>query len=371
MKRLITYIILALSLSAQIPNGYYDSAAGLDGNFLQQALHDIIDDHIVASYTALWTHYQSTDVHPDSAGMVWDMYSDTPGQTPPYWLTYVVDQDKGSGGTIEGDKYNREHSWPKSWFNEAAPMESDIFHVYPTDKYVNNRRGNYPYGEVPNPTWTSQNGSKVGSCGYPGYTGTAFEPIDAYKGDFARSYFYMSTRYLDEDGTWDSNDMVTGSQLKPWALDMMLEWHAADTVSQKEIDRNNKIYTNIQGNRNPFIDHPSFTDLIWGGSYPVNINYEPSELPRNQNLISSYPNPFNAGTIINFIIRESGQTKIEIFNLEGQLVADLMDRTMGSGQYEIRWSGVDDGGRDLASGVYLLRLSSPQSNAIQRVTLLR
>ncbi|MCU0517779.1 MAG: endonuclease, partial [Oscillatoria sp. Prado101] len=63
---------------------------------------------------------------------------------------------------------------------------------------------NYPFGEVGSATWTSTNGSKVGNCVFPGYSGTVFEPIDEYKGDFARSYFYMLTRYLDVAPTWSS-----------------------------------------------------------------------------------------------------------------------------------------------------------------------
>ncbi|OFY71803.1 MAG: hypothetical protein A2265_01200, partial [Bacteroidetes bacterium RIFOXYA12_FULL_33_9] len=162
----------------------------------------------------------------------------------------------------ENDCYNREHSWPQSWFDESSPMVSDLFHVYPTDGYVNGKRANYPYGEVNSPNWTSMNGSKLGTCSYPGYTGIVFEPIDAYKGDFARTYFYMSTRYYGEDAGWTGSPMVNGAELEPWAMKMMLEWSDADPVSQKEIDRNNAVY-GIQNNRNPFIDHPEYAMEIW------------------------------------------------------------------------------------------------------------
>ncbi|MBC8190756.1 MAG: endonuclease [FCB group bacterium] len=260
MKQLFLFFTLSITtLWAQIPNGYYNNASGLTGTPLQQALHDIIDDHTVVSYSSLWTHYQTTDVKPN--GKVWDMYSDIPGGTPPYEFTFVSDQCGNYGA--EGDCYNREHSWPKSWFNDVAPMNTDIFHVVPSDGYVNGQRGNYPYGEVSSPTWTSANGCQKGPNTYPGYSGTVFEPIDAYKGDFARIYFYMSTRYLNEDSNWPGSDMADGAQLEPWALDMMMEWHADDPVSQKELDRNDANYE-IQDNRNPFVDHPAYVDLIWG-----------------------------------------------------------------------------------------------------------
>jgi len=264
MRRLIIANLLILtSLWAQIPNGYYDPAAGLSGPTLQQALHDIIDNHNAQSYSALWTAFQTTDVKPN--GKVWDMYSDIPGGTPPYEYTFGSDQCGNYSG--EGSCYNREHSWPKSWFNNGTPMYTDLFHLVPTDGYVNSQRSNYPYGEVSNPTWISQNGSKRGPCSYPGYSGTVFEPIDAYKGDFARNYFYMSTRYLNEDNGWAGSPMVNGSQLVPWALNMLLEWAAEDPVSQKELDRNNAVYA-IQNNRNPYIDHPEYTALVWGGALP-------------------------------------------------------------------------------------------------------
>ncbi|MBT5314797.1 MAG: T9SS type A sorting domain-containing protein [Candidatus Marinimicrobia bacterium] len=275
MKHIIVILtFLSTTLWAQIPTDYYDNASGLIGAPLHQALHDIIDDHTVVSYSSLWTHYQTTDVKPN--GTVWDMYSDVPGGTPAYEFTFGEDQDHGTGGGSEGEFYNREHSWPKSWFNDQSPMNTDIFHVVPTDKFVNNRRGSYPYGEVSSPTWTSTNGSKLGPYAYSEYSGTVFEPIDAYKGDFARIYFYMSTRYLNEDGNWPGSPMVDGAQLEQWALDMMMEWHMQDPVSQKEIDRNDDIYNFVQSNRNPFVDHPNYVDLIWGD--PPALPLAPSNL---------------------------------------------------------------------------------------------
>jgi len=258
---LLVFAILVFSFQGLAqPAGYYDSADGLSGTELQQALHDIIDNHTSQTYTYLWTAFQSTDKKDN--GYVWDMYSDIPGGSPVYNYTFVTDQC-GSYG-IEGDCYNREHSFPKSWFNDASPMYTDLFHLYPTDGYVNGRRNNYPYGETDHPTWSSSNGSKLGPCDYPGYSGTVFEPIDNYKGDLARTYFYMATRYYGEDAAWPGSDMVDGSQPKEWALTLLMEWHTNDPVSTKELDRNDAVFA-IQKNRNPYIDHPEYVDLVWGG----------------------------------------------------------------------------------------------------------
>lgn len=247
---------------AQIPANYYNTATGLSGTPLRQALHDIIDAHSAKSYSSLLSYYQTTDKKPNNT--VWDMYSDVPNGTPPY--TFTFSQNCGNYSN-EGDCWNREHSWPQSWFNSSSPMVSDLFHVYPTDGKVNGWRGNYPYGEVSNPSITTLNGGKLGPCTFPGYTGTVFEPINEYKGDFARTYFYMCTRYYTEDSGWQTNDMITGANLKPWALELMKKWHQQDPVSAKEIARNNAVY-GIQGNRNPFIDHPEYVCMIWpSGSY--------------------------------------------------------------------------------------------------------
>ena len=286
---LIIFFITIFGYS-QIPSGYYNNAQGLTETALKTALHNIIDNHTVVSYSSLITHHQTTDKKPNNK--VWDMYSDIPGGTPPYQFIFVT--DKCGNYAKEGDCYNREHSWPQSWFNSSSPMKSDLFHVYPTDGYVNGKRSNYPFGEVANATWTSQNGSKVGPCSSAlGYSGIVFEPIDEYKGDFARTYFYMTVRYFNEDSNWLNNDMVNGAEIKSWALIMLLQWHQDDTVSTKELNRNNAVYS-IQGNRNPFIDHPEYSNLIWGTPSKTVIK-NPSE-----NDIIIYPNPVNDYCTISF-----------------------------------------------------------------------
>ncbi|HNX44760.1 MAG TPA: endonuclease [Bacteroidales bacterium] len=282
-ERLFVFILLVFTgnqLFSQIPEGYYNTASGLYGTNLQQALHDIIDNHTSVTYSSLWTYFQDTDKKPD--GKVWDMYSDVPGGTPAYEYTFITDQCGNYNS--EGDCYNKEHSFPASWFNDGYPMYSDMFHLVPTDGYVNNKRSNYPFGEVGTASWTSTNGSKLGNCVSTGYSGTVFEPIDAYKGDFARNLFYMATRYYKEDTGWPGSDMVSGSQPKPWAIAMLLEWHQADPVSQKEIDRNNAIYA-IQHNRNPFIDHPEYAANIWSP------NALAEEGVKAQHLITIFPTP--------------------------------------------------------------------------------
>ena len=288
----------------QIPaDNYYANATGT-GAVLKSQLYNIIKTgHSPLSYDELWEAFESTDA--TTAGYVWDMYSDVPGGYPPY--LYVFEDDQCGNYNSEGDCFNREHSWPASWFGDASPMYTDLFHLVPTDGYVNNQRSNFIYAKVSTPSFTSLNGSKRGSSATPGYSGTVFEPIDAYKGDFARAYFYMVTRYENLVPSWASNAVVsailepnTYPAFESWYLNMLAEWHENDPVSAKEIARNNEVYV-WQGNRNPFIDHPEWVYSIWGvGTPPV---LEPS----------GFPSQFSARNIFLQWIDASGQVLPEAY----------------------------------------------------------
>ena len=298
---------------AQAPAGYYDPAQGLTGEPLRTALMGIIDNHDVQSYNSLHTHFQSTDNKGN--GQVWDMYSDNPGGTPPY--TYTLGSNTCGNYSGEGDCYNREHSFPKSWFNDQSPMSSDLFHLYPTDGYVNGQRSNYAYSEVDLPAWTSLNGSKRGNSSFPGYAGSAFEPIDEYKGDLARTYFYMMTRYKTSVNNWNSV-MLDGDNLSEWACTLLLQWSASDPVSQKEIDRNNAVFA-IQNNRNPFIDHPEWIDSIWSHT---TSNVGAAELKAPQ------WNAWYTEGQVHLRFDQSPQGEIRILNAAGQTVSTQIPTEM-------------------------------------------
>jgi endonuclease I len=345
-------------LNTAPPGGYYDSAEGLGGENLRAALHDIIKNHTVKAYDYAWTAFYTTDDKPN--GKVWDIYSDVPGGTPPYEYTFGVDE--GGPGGQEGLGYTREHSWPKSWFGgEVAPMYSDLFALYPCDAHVNGNRGVYPYGEVSSPVWVSMNGSKVGPCSYPGYSETAFEPIDAYKGDLARTYFYMSTRYYTEDAGWPGGPMTDGADLLPWAVDMLLEWHEEDPVSWKELERNATIYA-IQNNRNPFIDRPEFATAIYvTGAVTGEVSGAPAA-----RLERVFPNPFNPSATIRYSVPEAGRVTLTLYDVLGRRVATLVDSPMEAGEYD---DTIKTG--DLSNGVYFLRLEAGTQSDTRKVVILK
>lgn len=324
-------------VNAQPPAGYYDSAEGLTGQPLRIALHNIIDNHTALSYNALWNAFLTTDARPGNK--VWDMYSDIPGGTPPY--VYTFGSDQCGNYSAEGDCYNREHSFPKSWFNDDSPMLTDLFHIYPTDGWVNNKRDNFPYGNVGSADWTSQNGSKLGLCVDPGYNGTVFEPLDAYKGDFARSYFYMMTRYYGEMSGW-SSPMLANGDLSLWAMAVLVQWNDLDPVSTKETDRNNVVFTK-QHNRNPYIDRPEWVHDIWGtilgiperSGPSLSIHYDGSNLLVDRG--DALP-----GTLS--VLDMAGRT--------------LFTSSIAGGRTNFTFNGT--------AGIYIVEVASPEGRSIQR-----
>ncbi|SEF46650.1 Por secretion system C-terminal sorting domain-containing protein [Halpernia humi] len=270
MKKLFTLFTITLLLSfanAQAPAGYYDGTAGLTGAALKTKLSQIITNGSRDNgYNGLYNGYPTTDSDHfyENDGSVLDMYSENPTGPDPY--NYTHGTKKCGNYSKEGDCYNREHVVPQSLFGSNSPMVSDINFIRPTDGKVNGMRSNYPYALVSSPSFTSKNGTKVGPSSSKGYSGSACEPINEFKGDIARMIFYFVTRYESKLSTFSSGDMLgntTYPGLTVWERDVLLAWAAQDPVSPSEIERNNAAYV-FQGNRNPFIDHPEWVQQIWG-----------------------------------------------------------------------------------------------------------
>lgn len=265
LKLLFTALLFSLISYAQIPVGYYTTATGT-GYALKTNLYNIIKGHTDNGYAGLYTTYLTSDrdYYYENDGTVLDMYSENPTGIDPYTYSTSVSSDKCGSYSVEGDCYNREHIIPQSVFNENAPMVSDAHSITPTDGKVNGLRSAFPHGIVAIASKTTLNGSKLGSSGVSGYSGTVFEPIDEFKGDIARMYFYFATRYQNTVSGY-SYDMFNGSSNQVFTtafLNMLLTWHAQDPVNAREIARNNAIYAR-QNNRNPFIDHPEYAQAIW------------------------------------------------------------------------------------------------------------
>lgn len=252
---------------------------------LKTSLAQLLREHRNIPYTSsdfdVWDAFYRTDARLNDAGtatIVWDRYSDNPNGVEPYTFNFGEDQDGGIMGEVpEGTVYNREHVFPVSWWGEGVEADTqftDLHNIFPSDRTVNEMKSNFPLGETNFPTQTSLNGSKIGDNTIGSYGDNIFEPIDEYKGDFARVYLYMATRYQYWMPNWSTINFPYGQAaldgsthqvFEDWLVQVLLLWHENDPVSDQERARNNAIYT-IQHNRNPYIDHPEYVQLIWGNS---------------------------------------------------------------------------------------------------------
>lgn len=242
---------------AAIPDGYYEGVSGKKGadNILNALQTCISKDYNEISYKGLEPHYLNTDFYADT---LWDMYSTCR-------FTY---EDANIPQSYVCDGWNKEHVCCQSWLG-SGPMVSDLFNVYPTDARINNLRSNYPYGVVSSFSGFSKDPDKhgLGKLG-PSVAGvgTVYEPDSRYKGDFARTFFYMVARYRDKilnSGNGTQMFSSNPTNLTAYSLAFLLDWHRNDPVSEKEIDRNQAVYGE-QNNRNPFIDYPDLVEYIWG-----------------------------------------------------------------------------------------------------------
>lgn len=309
---------------AEIPAGYYDSCEGKTGQDLLKALYQKISSHTNVGYDGLWNVYKQSDIRPD--GTLWDIY------TTKAWPSNFT---KCGNYKSIGDCVNREHSMPKSvWGGGKSAQYSDAFHLYPTDGKVNGQRSSYPYGECANGTRLANNGSvqalgKLGTSTFSGYSGKVFEPDDQYKGDLARSYFYMATCYNNLIGSWtqgEMGNMMGGNNypvFKTWAVNLLLKWARQDEVSQKEIDRNEAIYS-FQKNRNPFIDHPELAEYIWGDK--VGTAWYANSSTQTADILQPVQNVTIDMGIAAINLDKTTEVTIKTKNVEGNVTLSIYDQ---------------------------------------------
>lgn len=356
MKKIFTLVLLSSTFFgfAQIPPGYYNTATGT-GYTLKTQLFNIINDHNDRGYAGLYVTYATSDIdsYYENNGSMLDMYTENPTGPECEFIYGGGLQDDGTLGNNECERYNREHIIPQSVFGSATPMYSDAHFVVPSDKYVNAQRGDLPFSKVNVPNNTYSNGGKRGSnlnSGYSaGYNGTVFEPIDEFKGDIARMILYFATRYEDLVAGW-SYTMFNGTSTQVFtnqSLNVLLTWNAQDPVSQREIDRNNAIYTR-QNNRNPFIDNNNYVTQIWG--LPLaNPTFDDLE------TVKVYPNPTK--DIIN-IESATALTEIEIITINGQVLQQIKNPVFNNSTYSIS---------NLPKGFYFVKMSNENNSTTKKV----
>ncbi|MCK5453118.1 MAG: T9SS type A sorting domain-containing protein, partial [Calditrichia bacterium] len=119
-----------------------------------------------------------------------------------------------------------------------------------------------------------------------------------------------------------------------------------------------------------WMDNSSGIYQIW--TAPIDLNTfgldddNPHSIPESFDLTAIYPNPFNASTRIQYTIHQKGWVKLAIYDIQGKLLRQLVDREQGRGEYTLRFEA-----GDLSSGVYLLNLTLDNQTVSRPLILLK
>lgn len=270
MKKHLLFLTTAIITLTALPSqaitrqklaDYASSLKGKKKSELKDALHALMKDATTLSYGSgnnkTWWGFYVTDK--DADGYAIDRYSNERRKFT-------------SRGSVPSGM-NIEHSFPKSWWGGSENQAyRDLYNLMPSDSKANSSKSNYGMGIVTNDKYG--NGYiKVGT----GDNGmNLWQPSSEWEGDFARGYMYMATTY--QNFTWKSEGLNSLQQnnwptLQKWAYTLYLNWSRTDKVSQVEVDRNNAV-SEIQGNRNLFVDYPTLCEYVWGDSTDVAFNPE-------------------------------------------------------------------------------------------------
>lgn len=279
MSRYLLSLLLLISFTT-LAADYYAGTERLEGDPLRTKLHQIIDGQKPLKYTQKgnvnWLDGKNMDVwealiYTDSA-----CPDDNPkcGLVTMLYLGDVRSIEQANGGKGKNDSWDREHVWPKSrgFSKQSQDGYTDLHHLRPADRNLNGAHSNYGYDMGGTPFYdTLANGTKVISGAYVDKKNESFEPPNRAKAQIARMVFYMAIRYEKGDNhspenmpdlrILDRNEKQSG---QPTIGDLctLLAWNDQFPVSDFEKRRNDRVQE-LQGNRNPFIDHPRFADLIW------------------------------------------------------------------------------------------------------------
>ena len=330
------------NVTSTVPVGYYASLEGLSGAALKQALQDIIANPNVVhahSYGDITDILKVADQNPLNSNQVWLMYKETPRAK--------LDFQTGSSNI---GKWNREHIYPQSrggfqdgtsdtpdginvWLPTSASDilagHGDAHHLRAEDGPENSSRGNKNYG----------------LDGYNGPTGN----LSSWKGDVARSIFYMCVRYNGLNVVNGNLPETTVGQIGDLAT--LLTWNNLDPRDDFEMNRNNYIYT-WQVNRNPFIDYPNLADYIFGANVGQPWFSTLSNEVFSDSKIVLYPNPIKNQFTISGISQES---TIEIYN------------NIGSKVFESNFNNDAQFNVDFAAGIYFAKITSDAKTSTKKI----
>ena len=324
------------------PSGYYNNLDGKSSTALKQAMQDIIAEEGVVraqTYNDVIDILKEADQNPANSNQVWLVYKEI-GRAK-------LDFQTTSNST---GKWNREHTFPRSrgnfnsidldeiadgknifWNTTADSLRhgnSDAHALRAVDGPENSSRGNQFYGQ------------------YNGPSGT----LGKFKGDVARSIFYMAVRYNSlsvVNGYPESNIGQFGD------LATLLDWHRNDLPDDFEMNRNNVVYT-WQYNRNPFIDHPELVEYLWGNRVGQVWSQALSVNDDKASIVKIFPNPTTGTIFINGIKNES---TVEVFSLDGRKLKTF--KISNNSEIDL----------DASSGIYLLHVNYEGKIKTQKIVV--
>lgn len=324
------------------PNDYYNSLDGLSDANLRQALQDIIADQAVVraqTYNDVIDILKQADQNPENSNQVWLVYLE---QGRP-----KLDFQTGSNNS---GKWNREHTFPRSrggfnsieadetsdgidifWETNADSLRhgnSDAHALRAADGPENSIRGNQFYGE------------------YNGPSGT----LGGFKGDVARSVFYMAIRY---NGLEIVNGFPDGIVGQFGDLATLLNWHRNDPPDDFEMNRNNVVYT-WQFNRNPFIDEPDLIEYIWGNQVGETWDASLSSNEFNFSSLKVFPNPVKNYAIISNLTKKA---TVEMYTQDGKHVKNFT--VYNNIPFQV----------NVAAGIYFLKIKAGDSLVVKKLVV--
>lgn len=309
---LVITVLFSVGMMAEdIPAGFYDAINGTQDSVLKSTLSLLVRGGERYEYGANQYHTSSnppawekgdlkaygtwqalplTDMHPD--GIIWDMYSNC--------VRYYPNKQGESGCSL-----NIEHCLPKSWWGgENNEAYKDLFNLNPSDARANQQKSNSAPGHVTKGDKFDNGSFRMDSKSKSQYGYICWEPEAQYRGDFARTYFFMATayEYLEWTAYPDYINKNTYLMFSDAIIQVLLDWHRSDPVSEKECCRADRI-SDIQHNRNPYIDYPELVEYIWGNKkgQTVNLNaltcaFQTGVCP---DPITPTPDPQQYDTLIN------------------------------------------------------------------------
>lgn len=368
--------VFTVSISYAVPGNYYNS---LDTTkscaSFKTALYNLISSNTtVIPYALVDDYFDKTDLVPAKAPATGMIISDKYASDNPFgpdFCNYRFPTDfcgNRTGNQTECYCYDKEHVFPKSWFGGANiyPMYSDMHYIWPADNYVNFRKGNLAIGYVKSAFYTSKNGTKIGTSdpakNYTFNSTNIFEPIDTFKGDFARAYLYVVTRYQDSIVNWinrsTASSVLDGNKypgLKPWILQVCVKWSKMDPPSAAERKRNDSVFA-LQGNRNPYIDFPNWVEKVFGPN-GISASCVSTGIIANRTVdFSIFPNPIKDAPLTiqtNTLITEDATVEI----------ADILGRVLSTQKFNAGSNIIVDV-NELDKGIYFLNLFYKNNNNV-------